>query len=162
MAHDPDVLRGLLERVKAAKGPSQEMEAHIVCVAAAPEGSFVTYGPISGRYRVCVGQNERGKDLVWEGWPDWNFEEITTSIDAAVALVQHVLPGAMWAAGCMEGGPFCRLVYPTNAQDRSNLGTGWGHSVSMEAEGGPATVPLAICAALLTALLAQQETSDVR
>lgn len=147
MDHRVEILRGLLERLRSADAPSQELDAHVVCASLAPAGSFVSFGPISGRYRVCVGESERGKDMVWEDWIDWRFVRLTASIEASLELMKRALPGAMWAVGCMEGGPFCRLVYPTG---HSN---GWGHTVSLEQEGGPDSEPLAILCCLISAKL---------
>lgn len=65
----------------------------------------------------------------------------TSSIDAALALVERFLPGTIWAVGNMEAGPFCRLVVPN--KDGSYVGgyyTGEAH-----------TPALAILAALLSA-----------
>lgn len=144
-------LQEVLERVRAAVGPSQELDAHVVCATIAPSGSFVTLGPISGHYRVCIGETERGKDLVWEDWLDWRSARPTASVDAALSLVDRAMPGTMWAVGCMEGGPFCRLVYPNGRQN--GLGTGWGFAQSLEQEGGPDSAPLAVLSCLIAAKL---------
>lgn len=71
------------------------------------------------------------------------------SVDACVALMDRLLPGAMWAVGCMEGGPFCRLLWPTKA--------GWDHVSICEQDGGPDDEANAMLAALLSAFIAQAE-----
>lgn len=84
------------------------------------------------------------EDVVWSGYrsrcPD-------VSLDAALALVERVLPGAMWQVGFdPDDGSMCaRLVTvpPPCAHAKAN------HD----------TAPLAMCAALLKALAAGQGAS---
>ncbi|MCJ2009905.1 hypothetical protein [Methylobacterium sp. J-092] len=116
-------MRELLARVKAAEGPDRRLDYEIFTAFATP-GEANPWDPAAGHF-------------------------YTASIDAAVALAGRVLPGTMWAVGEMEGGPFCRLVYPKS--------DGFREAVSMEQDGGPDSAPLAICAALLTALIAAED-----
>ncbi len=127
-------LEALLARVKRASGPSREIDAwvHLIFVN---EGRTGVFESPEAWVRFAVVQK-------------WNTGRYTSSLEAGLHLVRHILPGAMWAVGCMEGGPFCRLVYPTG------LSGGWGHTVSMEQEGGPDSEPLAILCCLISARLA--------
>lgn len=137
-AEQIEALKGMLERVRRVTGPDRALDVRILAQLQQPgewSGSDIEYA-CADPDRTC------------------DPPRYTASVDAALALMDRVLPGAMWAAGCMEGGPFCRLVYPTGVDN------GWGHTVSMEQEGGPPTEPLAILSALLSAklgLLSQEE-----
>ncbi len=93
MTHDTEALSGLLAKIEAATGPDQVIDAHLVCVLLAPPEAFVSIGPISGMARVCIGVNARGADIVWGHWIKWIDTPLTASIDAALALVERVLPG---------------------------------------------------------------------
>lgn len=72
-------LEQLIERVEKLTGPSEEMDAHILCTLAAPAGAFVEQSLINGAW--CIHSGRAG------GWP------ITASLDAAIALTERLLPG---------------------------------------------------------------------
>lgn len=81
----------LLERV-LAKGPSEELDAHILCALAAPEGSVVEQSRFNGAWCIYTARGRLWEKRGWhrpEGWA------LTASLDAAVALVERVKPG--WA-----------------------------------------------------------------
>lgn len=121
-------LTALLERVKAATGPDRELDAAIVRALGLAENDLVFY----------IGRGD-----------DWPQAKITASIDAALALVEKMLPGAMQASGIMEEGPFCRLVVPNPEY--------WGYR---EFKGDGVTQPLAVLAALLTALIEKRQLAQ--
>lgn len=125
-------LSDLLRRVKEATGPDPRLDQMIF--AAVWGWSFPLHGAAWTEFQSL---HDRGR--------------LTGSIEAALNAVHRELPGSMWATGCMEGGPFCRLLYPAGPQD--GPANGWGHAVSMEQEGGPPTEPLAILHCLLSAML---------
>jgi hypothetical protein len=89
-------LAALLARVEAAEKPSEELDALILCAVAAPAGAFVEQSRINGAWCVYTAPDrlwERSSRGGWwrrDGWP------LTASLDAALALVERVLPGAQW------------------------------------------------------------------
>ncbi|MDV2983500.1 UNVERIFIED_CONTAM: hypothetical protein Q9R58_04170 [Methylobacteriaceae bacterium AG10] len=91
---DVDTLKGLLERVQAI-GPehSPVLDAHLICALIAPVEAFVSLGPISGVPRICNGKMSDGRDRVWEPWLEWRLTHPTVSVDAALVLMGHALPG---------------------------------------------------------------------
>ncbi len=142
--HDVDALRGLLERVRAAAGPDRLTDAHLVCHLLAPSESFVTVAPITKEIRVCVGRGSfTGADLVWADWRGRHF--VTRDIDAAVALAEAVLPGASIEVTIGAPKEARRISTAFIRRGDHDLGECW------EA----ATGPLALCAALCSALIAQ-------
>lgn len=138
-------LQVLLERVKAASGPDREMDA-AVWLALEPGVTRKQWSYIhtaSGQEcRMDETRDATGRLIV--------VPSFTASIDAALALVEKVQPATMWAVGNMEMGPFCRLVAPTRG----------GGYVGGYYEANANTEPLAILAALLTALAASKENTD--
>lgn len=140
-AEQVEALKSLLKRVRGANGADREIDFDF----ARWEGWTQHSDADDPVYTGMVSQ--------WWAEPgcEWSTcsqpSHVTRSIDAALELIRRVLPGAMWAVGCMEGGPFCRLVYPTGHAN------GWGHTVAMEQEGGPDSEPLAILCCLISAKL---------
>ncbi|MCJ2007204.1 hypothetical protein [Methylobacterium sp. J-092] len=132
---DVGVMRELLARVEVAEGPDRDLDREIHMVLGFAMGK-VLHG---------------GTDTM----PLWNA--YTGSIDAAVALVERTLPGAVWHVMTDYGdlnrakiGPMGRpnaSVY--RVEDRTDFSFGDGD-----------TPPLAICAALLTALIAAEDQAD--
>lgn len=123
----------LLSRVKAATGGDRELGREVLLSL--------------GWTRTCVG-HFYGPLYHWDAPPglyvphlhgkDDALPDITSSIDAARALLERVLPGCGWAVG------------------RSPSGTGWarcfrplGREVYSESSAGPS---LALIAALLEAI----------
>jgi hypothetical protein len=88
-------LVALSERVKAATGPDDELAAHIICAAIAPQGSYVEQSRFNGAWCIYVKGGklfDRPKEL------RANFD-VTASIDAAAALLRLTLPGWWWNVG---------------------------------------------------------------
>jgi hypothetical protein len=132
-------LESLLERVKAASGPDRKLDFAI----------FKALGVL------VPASAEPDDEDIWQLGDEWCSEscpypdqEYTADIDAALALVEHCLPGWHWSIT----GPYLKrrdyaayLCLP--------------HETSVdfpEADGRAATPPLAILAALLTALIAKE------
>ncbi len=115
-------MRELLERVEAANGPDRELDAGIV-----------------------VGLGLDNTCPFWlHSYDRTTPVRITASVDAALALVERVLPGhrvALFTNGGGEG-PTCVIMFesdPVKADERAP------------------TLPLAILAAMLKALIAQAD-----
>ncbi|UYW32463.1 hypothetical protein [Methylorubrum extorquens] len=145
---DVETLKGLLERVQSAGAEhSPVLDAHAICTLIAPPEAFVSLGPISGAPRICIGKMRDGRDKVWEPWLEWRLTHPTVSVDAALLLTEHALPGA------------CTEVTLNASKDGRRISTAFirlgDHDIGECWEA--ATAPLAICAALLSALLAQAE-----
>lgn len=128
----------LLARVEAATGPDRELDAAL----------WLDFTPGATR-RASTVKSSKGL------WPDYTIDETreaggalivvpayTASLDAALALVERVLPGWVWSVG--------------------NLASGGGQAYLMRAQsaaliGGKASTPaLALLAAMLKALMAQE------
>lgn len=144
-----ETLRGLLEKVEAATGADQRLDAEILCALLAPAGSYVEQSPFNGVWCAYKPNTQPGKrPSAWETPRPWRGDRcsLTTSIDLSIALVDQAIPGANYliARGktrAAEPQFGCQLLF---SHDHV-LGEG-EHDVH------PA---LAILAALLRALLAQ-------
>ena len=127
-------LAELLERVKAATGPDRELDAALLCAT-------------SPSYHLS--KNSLGGTVICRDGFRWNIEDIApyliTSIDAALALADRVLPG-WWLHGLgkspLHGLWWCTL-YSLNAKEAAEV---------EDAD----TAPLAIIAATIYALIAQE------
>lgn len=122
----------LLERVKAATGPDRELDWRIAEVLNIPEP-----WPATTAWPPFMAGSKFDKAL----------PAYTTSVDAALALVERCLPG--WKRSLFEkrgGGWIARVSSPR-----------WDTFTSGEDTPMP-TAPLAILAALLSALTAPPET----
>jgi hypothetical protein len=99
MTKDSD-LSSLLERVKGADGPDREIDACITAALAEPlwplrEGASLyvdmeAYGPYVRVHDPRIGKRSKGNA------PMFSLDEVpayTSSLDAALALVERVLPG---------------------------------------------------------------------
>lgn len=104
--------------LSTAEAGSDELSARIMCALAVPEGCYVEQSRLNGAWCIYEKADRSGRQRLWErrdwyrvgGWP------VSTSIDAAVALVERVLPGARWELSTMcyrdgtyEGNAGCRL-----------------------------------------------------
>lgn len=82
--------------------------------------------------------------------PEWRrTPPLTTSLDAAVALVAEMLPGAFWETGTSQ----------FDRQGRHANAFVWCRDEPSH-EAWAATPPLALLAALLSALLSQEASHD--
>lgn len=143
----------LLERVRAATGPDRELDGEIDAVLRAglptlPEWSWTNF-PVwkhISNGRVCV-LHDSGEHGV-----NWSSQRFTASVDAALALVDRVLP---------DSGP--NMLYSYALDWHASAHTEISHTAELYlAEGDPPdmtsyqgqapTLPLAILAALLLAL----------
>ena len=86
-------------------------------------------------------------DVIGSDDQDFTFGRYTASLDASVALVGRVLSGWAWMVGCAPGGGyFCTLQEALD--DEVALGG--------ESDGFGWSPALAVCTALLRALIARQ------
>jgi hypothetical protein len=144
-----EAIRDLCERTD--KG-SYELDALILCATIAPTGSKVEQSPINGAW--CIYEPQTYGKEPFRLWPKprpWNDEQrgVTSSVDAALALVERVLPGALWTIEADA----CWLHVLTKDDVAE-------HQAAFTQRGGKAT-PLAIICALLKALLLSKEPTDV-
>ena len=133
MATTTEELRELLDRVQKATGPDREIDKALLWAV----GRF--------SWRGMNYWSEAG-----EMWPDRLSTFFTASIDAAVALVERVLPGWSLQMNLSEG-----LTHPCVVMGRSHP---TNKTVAME----HFTLPLAILSAMLSAVLATTEAPAQR
>ncbi len=88
-------LAALLERVEAASGPNQQLDAEIICALLAPEGCSVKLSPINGRWYV-----ETAGGMAWTGFSA-AANPLTASLDAALALVVRLYPNEPGMVGIL-------------------------------------------------------------
>lgn len=134
---------GVLERLRAATGPDRELDAAIEVATFVPSEWRMDcrQGSKSG---TCVVTyiDHRGKRTTGT----YRAPSVTYSLDAALALVERVLPGWSWGVSRLDAGLVAGVVAapvdvePDHEED-------WGCQ-SAEA----ATGPLALCIAALQAL----------
>lgn len=122
-------LAELLERVKAATGPDRELDGDIA---------------------EAFGPHWNGRDLTRGQAP-----AVTRSIDAAMALVERMLPG--WRVQLFERDPEDGGGWNARLKRRSP----WDLVALDEVAPLPRTAPLALLAALLSALIAKPASGDV-
>lgn len=95
-------LSSLISRVEKATRPSEELDAHIRCALLADDQAYVKQseyngawcvysGEYNGKPRLVEPQRRRIPHTLW-------VAEYSSSIDAAVALAERVLPGWDWSA----------------------------------------------------------------
>lgn len=143
----PSTLQDLLARVEAATGPGRELDM-----------------------RIAYGLRLVDPEAIWNGrsfyeavdqFPDdvrgitncWPLGIYTASLDAAVALVERELPeGCLWKVGRAGAAE----IYGPGHRLPGGESTGY-HDEAMFA-GDADTPALALLAALLKALIAQQDT----
>lgn len=134
-------LSAIIARLEAAEVGGDELSARAMQVLVVPNGR-VEQSRINGAWCIYVGDQlwqERG----WwrpDGWP------VTTSLDAALALAERVLPGWLWDVTTITtavGGlrkPLASVVRPDQTEGEEIKTWGYG-----------ATPALALCIAILRA-----------
>lgn len=147
-AIDRDKLGDLLERVKAAAGPDRELDAQI-CIALQP--------PVILEHWLSSTPRTDLYPALWESCgngyvqhPNWGYKsqsyKCTASVDAALALVERVLPERVCDTHGARRGALCSAVL-TEDSANPRIDVGVGH-----------TRPIAIIVCLITALLAQEQS----
>lgn len=134
-------LAELLERVKAATAGSNDLTADV----------YEALGyPVKRRREIIDKGWKRTRSVAWRYFENGRWlamADLSGSIDAALALTERLLPGWWWLR---EDGQSIRLVGPDNG-DCYPSAVGRHH-----------LVPLAILAALLSALTHTAEGGDER
>lgn len=92
----------ILSRLKVATGPDRELDTRIWCASFPDEKTLLFPGRIRPSEPPIWGTL---RDISLEGWSDWEglamhvrAEHLTGSLDAAIALVERMLPGWAWTA----------------------------------------------------------------
>lgn len=129
-------LEGLLERVESATGPDRELDARIWCAINGYD--FVAWDGAGAVYRFRE-PGIRHMDAA-------HVQPVTRSVDAALALVERVLPGWSWQID-NSGGEVTACL--------SEASGSWLVASDKEAFGRHKYAALAILAALLRALFAK-------
>lgn len=144
---DVDMLKALLGRIQTTTGPSHDIDADLYAVQEGWDGAAFCQNGEVHRLRLKSWEGDRRTYEVEDGQGIDSHElpMFTDSLDCAVEMVGAVLPNWSLQLGMSEG-----LKHPVVVMGRSyptNLRIAVEHR----------TAPLAVCAALLTALLAQAE-----
>ena len=124
-------LKELAEMLDAATGPSRGLDRAVGIALAGWTATTDQWGP------ALLVDGDRYPDTSGSAFPD-----ITSSIDAALALVERMLPGWDWALQKTGKVSTCWLNPP---------GTHLGRTIHA------ATAPIAILKALVAALIAQEK-----
>ncbi|MDP3492782.1 MAG: hypothetical protein Q8R82_06675 [Hyphomonadaceae bacterium] len=131
-------LSELLARVEAASGPDRGIDARIYAAL------VNTYPHLNDL--VASRQKAHPNEDAWKlGAVDWRVKPYTASVDAALALVERVLPDHDWIVEGGKSGSNAVLLARVAEDDGPNA-----HTAQQ------ATPALAICAALLLALASTQ------
>jgi len=176
-------LAELLKRVEAASGPDREIDVEIVRLVELPRSSRHKLFDGVWFVNVCHPGDEvvallEAKDPSWVLREDWrrpgpydiagyNQPDYTRSIDAAVALIEKVLPGVCWSIHKKNeptfGGPARGEVFLYRKPgERGGDNVAWFGGAKEVEPLWPGTVwaktvPLALCAALLRSRLSEDE-----
>jgi hypothetical protein len=152
----------LLKRVKAATGPSRELDAEIARALGWREHEFLCQNINGASERVTVWlppdaddawvaeiEDEMRQEAAVNHWR-YNSDppRLTSSLDACAALQERLLPG--WASGVTVAENRPAYAFLSQPEDQSD--TDWPHTV--EANGSTET--LARLAAILSALIATE------
>lgn len=137
-------LAGLLERVKAATGPTRELDGDL----------FLDLGvyPIESQSRW-----ESPPSAPIREWASRQALPYTASIDAALALVEKMLPGAVWHV-MTDYGDLNRAKIGQEGNPRASIYRSDDRQLFSQADA--ITPALAILAVLLTALIARETAHD--
>lgn len=139
----------ILASLEKLTGPSEEIDAEILCLLAAPAGSKVEQSRFNGAW--CIYEpRQSGKEPFalweWRGWHRARGWPVTGSLDAIVALIEQKLPGAEWTCTNNkrhpDAGPFAEIVI-------RRPGGNSGYCATNTASSAPA---IAMCIALLKAM----------
>lgn len=148
-----DNLQALLNRVKAATGPDPDLDAWLwlACGIDHVDWNVSAKGRFNhlpaGRHDLVNGQ--KLEDALKQGLygiaSAWNVPRLTASVDAALEAVERMLPGWGWTVD--GGGSPSVTILDWN---------GGGPRMDREYRSVGATPPIAILAALLSAMIAKE------
>lgn len=98
-----ETIQSLIERVEGASGPDRLLDAQIWCALLHPENKASTSRPGF----VAITDDEPSR---------WGYKEVehyTSSLEAALSLVERVLPGWRPAFAQKENGDWIASIYST-------------------------------------------------
>lgn len=140
---NPTQLRDLAERLERATGPDRELDVRIHMLVNPPVGVIVN-GMGANRFLACA--QETGD---WEGaGRAIDALRITSSIDAAVALTERLLPEMCWTIDSNQG--LCTAKLFCDGDEGEG---GWWDEVWHIG----ANAALALLRAMVTAMIAKEE-----
>ena len=146
MTRDPATLKALLARVQRSAGPDRDLDEALMVLAYVKDRRHIGAQRDDGYGRWYDVKDDVWVDPVTDKWVTTSALFFTKSIDAALALVERLLPGAYWSIDHTDEGD------PGKWYD-VEIGQSFAQA---------RTAPLAILAALLTALLAQPEGTETK
>lgn len=147
-----EVLSGLRERIKAATGPDRKIDCEIEAAIIHRERFVVVPPPFYDPERYFCNPDP---SVDWIGYDLLNTApRYTASIDAALALVERMLPGWKWGVSsiAVRTGEKTAEGYPRYGEGFRAHVTAVSALRPMPSIGEAPTAPLAILLALLTAL----------
>lgn len=139
-------LAALLERVEKAEGPDREIDAELWALA---EG--IIWYRIEGDAVIAQHPKHFGGHEYFHGLLEHTILRYTASIDAAVSLVEKVLPGWSWL---LSSNGSAHMISP----DFEAAEEEWLENKGSTYADYGKTPALALCAALLRAVLADEGT----
>lgn len=147
MSIDLATLKDLREKIQAATGPDAEIDARMMCVFAAPPGSFVEQSRINGAWMIYEPTGEGERPHAWDNriWPRAEGWALTASLEAALDFAERIYNAgqrAHWVAG--------RHAWPIPENVRHYALFPWG-------TGTASTAALAVLAAVLNAKISAAE-----
>lgn len=148
-------IAALIERIEAASGPGRELDAHISFLI----GDHKIVSRSSG-WAIFEAPFEQGNWAAASGCKSYDdaismlasflsLPAYTTSIDAAVALVERMLPGQQWTLGQNIHHRYWLCTLNVISGDPEGV-------TAMASSHAAPTPPLAVLAALLRALQHQE------
>lgn len=143
-------LSSLLKRVEAATGPDRELDAaiHVALSRTIATDDDLIYFSVPTKEDRCAPGTYWRKSR--SGMSLRTSDLYTSSLDASLALVEEMLPGAEYQISTLYG--IADVELPLNYAQSECIG---------RARREDGDVPLAVLSALLRALIAQKETADV-
>lgn len=142
-------LPDIRDRIAAATGASEEIDARILAALFAPADAYVEQSKINGAW--CIYRGEwQGRPKLFERPPRVTHElwraKFTKSVDDALALAEWMLPDLMWRLQSEPDGGDGYVCYLIPGSGDGGKGEG-------------STPPLAMLAALLTTLISESENA---
>jgi len=147
-------LTKLLEQAEKAEGPDRELDVAIAIVLRVPHPKLLRATTLSDWRPI-----EELPGTIQTYWPNgytaasWLSQKYTSSLDAAIALTEALLPG--WSYGI----DVTQLTYPNRAWVGCPEQVSYDDEIVWQAE-HMASTSLALIAATIKAKLAQQEKPD--
>jgi hypothetical protein len=147
-----DALDALISRLRSTTGPSEELDARVICALEYPNGYATQQGPFVGWGIIDLADLGKAHRWLWRA----GFTKdsaITASVDACIALAERLLPGWNWFLGieCGDKEYCAKLFDPSTIESLRR-------TASVDDEYG-ATPALAMLGAILSAVRGRQQGS---